>query len=202
MSPFRKLIEWLSRQGLAAFRSGIESAVVDGCGGTVMLGDSITHIGRWDLLFPDARLRNLGIAGERSAHLLDRLEPLIRIRAEKLFLLIGTNDVGAGITVEEIAVNVATLLDTLAARLPGCRLHLQSVMPRQRKFAPTIRQLNARYAEIAAQRGIVFIDLYPLFDDGRGEIRAELSHDRLHLTGAGYAIWRSALSPYILGEPA
>ncbi len=39
MSPFRRLIEWLSRRGLAAFRSGIEAAVVDGCGGTVMLGD-------------------------------------------------------------------------------------------------------------------------------------------------------------------
>lgn len=196
---FRALSEWLSRKGWVAFRSGIDEMAVADSGGIAMLGDSITHIGRWELMFPDARMRNFGIAGERSEHLLHRLEPVIRIRPEKLFLLIGTNDLSGGIAADEIAHNVASLLDTLAARLPDCRLHLQAVMPRARKFAPKVRALNALYADLAAQRQIVFIDLFPHFDDGTGEIRAELSYDRLHLLGAGYAVWRRVLAPYLAG---
>lgn len=195
----RALTEWVSRKPWASFRTGIEAMAQPGCGGIAMLGDSITHIGRWELMFPDARLRNFGIAGERSAHLLDRLEPVVRIRPEKLFLLIGTNDLASGLPVEEIAGNVAKILDTLAAQLPDCRLHLQAVMPRKRRFAARIRQLNALYAGIAAQRGITFIDLFPLLDDGTGEIRPELTYDRLHLMGAGYAVWRDALAPHITG---
>jgi len=197
----RALTEYLGRKVWASWRTALDLTAVEGCGGVVMLGDSLTHMGRWELMFPDARMRNFGIGGERSAHLLMRLEPVIRIRPQKLFLLIGTNDLASGLSPEEIAVNVAQLLDTLAARLPDCRLHLQSALPRQRRFAARIRQLNALYAGIAAQRGIAFIDLYPLFDDGSGELRTELTYDRLHLMGAGYVIWRDALAPYIDGHP-
>lgn len=195
----RALTEWMARKTWASWRTGIEANLIDGCGGVVMLGDSLTHIGRWELMFPDSALRNLGIGGERSDHLLQRLEPVVRIRPRQLFLLIGTNDLGSGIAPELIAGNVAQLLDTLAQRLPDCTLHLQSLLPRARKFAPRIRQLNALYAQIATQRGLAFIDLYPLFDDGSGELRSELTYDRLHLMGAGYVVWRQALAPYILG---
>lgn len=198
----RALTEWMGRKVWAAWRSALDLGAVPGSGGVAMLGDSLTHMGRWELMFPESRLRNFGIAGERSAHLLQRLEPVVRIRPQQLFLLIGTNDLASGLKPAQIAANVAQLLDSLAGQLPDCRLHLQSALPRQRQFAPRIRQLNALYADIAAQRGIAFIDLYSQFDDGRGELRAELTYDRLHLTGAGYAVWRAALAPYLAGGPA
>ncbi|MES2684247.1 MAG: GDSL-type esterase/lipase family protein [Pseudomonadota bacterium] len=198
----RALTEYLGRKVWASWRTALDLTAVEGCGGVVLLGDSLTHMGRWELMFPQAGVRNFGIGGERSDHLLLRLEPVIRIRPQKLFLLIGTNDLASGLSVEAISRNVATLLDTLATRLPDCRLHLQAALPRQRKFAARIRALNARYAAMAAQRGIAFIDLYPLFDDGTGELKKELTYDRLHLMGAGYVIWRDALRPYVDGSPA
>jgi lysophospholipase L1-like esterase len=67
-------------------------------------------------------------------------------------------------------------------------------MPRARKFAARVKALNAEYAGIAAQHGVSHVDLYPLLDDGTGELRKELSNDRLHLLGAGYEIWRDAIS--------
>ncbi len=197
----RAVTEYLGRKVWAAWRSALDLAAVEGCGGVVLLGDSLTHMGRWELMFPDTLVRNFGIAGERSAHLLTRLEPVIRIQPQQLFLLIGTNDLASGIRVGQIAANVVELLDTLAAALPQCQLHLQSLLPRQRKFAARIRQLNALYAQIAGQRSILFIDLFPLFDDGSGELRAELTYDRLHLTGAGYVVWREALAKYLEGTP-
>lgn len=83
----RVLVERLFMRKLwNAFRSGIEDTVVPGSGGVAMLGDSITHFARWELLFPDMKLRNFGIGGERSEHLLLRLEPLFALRPERELL--------------------------------------------------------------------------------------------------------------------
>jgi len=149
-------------------------------------------------MFPDLASRNFGISGERSDQLLMRLNPIIRLQPSKLFLLIGTNDLARGRTVESVGRDVASILDQLAAAVPSCRLHLQTAMPRARKFGSRIKALNTIYAGIAAQRNIPLIDLFPLFDDGTGQIRKEVTNDDLHLLGAGYAIWRKALAPYVL----
>jgi lysophospholipase L1-like esterase len=198
MNLKQKLYEALvARKIWRAWRGAIEAAVVPGAGGIVMLGDSLTHLGRWELLFPQLRLCNFGIGGERSEHLLQRLQPVFALRPEKVFVLIGSNDLGTGRRHADIVRDVEALLAALKAGLPGCALHLQGVPPRQRKFARRIRALNAAYAEIARRQRIPFIDLYPLFDDGSGELRAALGYDRLHFSGAGYAVWREALAPYL-----
>lgn len=194
----RKLAVLLMGKSWSSWRTGLDVAAVAGCGGVVFLGDSLTHIGRWELLFPDTPVRNYGIGGERSEHLLTRLEPIVRIQPSKLFLLIGTNDLSLGYSVDEIAANVAALFDELRRTLPGCKLHLQSAIPRQRKFAARIHALNAQYKKLAAERGIAFIDLFPLFDDGNGQLREDLTYDGLHLMGKGYGIWRDAIAGYVL----
>lgn len=193
----RVLTERLMRKLWASWRSGIEDSVVPGCGGVVFLGDSITHIGRWDLLFPGVAVRNFGVSGERTVHVLTRLAPVLQVQPQKIFLLIGTNDLASGVSTAEICANVGEILDRLATQLPACRLYLQGVMPRAKKYAPAVKALNAAYRALAEPRGITFIDLFPTFDDGNGEIAAHFTYDRLHLMGAGYAAWRALLQPYI-----
>lgn len=188
----------LFRKVRLSWCSAIEASAVPGSGGIVFLGDSITHNGRWDLLFPDAGTRNLGINGDRTDQVLERLEPAIVIQPRKLFLLIGTNDLGQGVAPDTIVANVERILDRLAAELPGCKVHLQTLMPRAAKFAARVQALNARYAEIAQRRGIVLIDLYAPFVDGNGKMRSELTYDDLHLVGPGYALWRELLMPYVI----
>lgn len=193
----RALTEKLLGKTWNALRSGIADSVVQGSGGVVMLGDSITHFGRWDLLFPEARTRNFGIGGERSEHLLQRLDPLVRLKPDKIFILIGTNDLASGLPPAEIASNVDSLLGQLRAALPDAALHLQGVMPRARKYADRIRTLNAAYRDLARKHAATFIDLFPVFDDGSGEMDARCTLDRLHLNGAGYARWRETLAAYM-----
>jgi lysophospholipase L1-like esterase len=193
----RRLTNYLAAKTWSSWRTGLDVAAVPGCGGVVFLGDSLTHIGRWELLFPDIAVRNYGIGGERSEHLLIRVEPIVRIQPTKLFLLIGTNDLALGFPVDEIAANVATLLDELRRSLPDCRLHLQGALPRQRKYAARIMALNLLYRRIAAERGIAFVDLFPLFEDGSGQLRAELTYDGLHLMGKGYGLWRDAIAALV-----
>lgn len=179
-------------------REQIEQAIVPGSGGIAFIGDSITHMGKWDLLFPEVPIRNFGIGGERSDHLLARTGPVIAMQPRKLFILIGTNDLACGFGSDEIAANVDALLAELRRALPHCRLYLHSVMPRSRGYTTRIRALNDRLRAVAKDWRAAYVDLWPLLDDGTGQIRAEFTWDNLHLNGAGYIAWRNALKPLLL----
>lgn len=199
-NPISVLLERLVMERLwAQCRSGLVSAAVPGSGGVLFLGDSITHMGRWEMMFPSIGTRNFGISGERSGHLLQRLDPIISVKPHKIFILIGTNDLAAKVKIDEIAANVDKLVVELSLSLPDCKIYLQTLLPRANKFTERVKTLNARYAGIAKQRKVELIDLFPLFDDGTGAIRAELSNDKLHLMGPGYKIWRDAIEPLVLG---
>lgn len=185
------------RKAWAGFRDVIAGSVVPGSGGVALVGDSLTHLGRWELLLPQVRVTNFGISGERAEHILERLEPIIAVQPRQLFLLIGTNNLPCDHALEDIARSVDEILGRLSAALPDCRLHLQGLMPRERKYAPQIRALNQRYEAIARKRGLPYIDLFPRFADAQGQLRRELTGDGLHVNGAGYRVWREALSPWI-----
>ena len=182
---------------MAPLRNGIAAAAIPGSGGVALVGDSITHMGRWDLLFPDARAKNFGVSGETSAQVLGRLAPVISVRPDLILILIGTNDLFWGFPAEAIVSNVDAIVSELATALPEAKIVLQGLMPRARKYAGRIRTLNGHYAKLAEQRGVNYLDLFPLFDDGSGRLRADLSYDGLHLLGPGYAVWRQALAPIV-----
>jgi lysophospholipase L1-like esterase len=157
----------------------------------VFLGDSITEGGPWEEIFPDLRVRDRGIGGDTSAGVLRRLEQVTRAEPDKLFLLIGTNDLFRGASEDEIVANIIEILDRLKQETPDTEVYLQSVLPRAADYRERIEALNARLAEVALEHGSEWIDLYAHFvDPETGAIRAELSNDELHLLGPGYALWR------------
>ncbi|MGA9383006.1 MAG: GDSL-type esterase/lipase family protein, partial [Phormidium sp.] len=66
-----------------------------------------------------------------------------------------------------------------------------------------IQQLNRELAVLAQEEEVKFLDLYPLFTNAQGHLRADLSTDGLHLNRQGYLVWRSAMQLYtqlVLGE--
>ncbi len=198
---FNLLDRWIEKM-LAPHRDGIAAAVVPGAGGVALLGDSITHMGRWDLLFPDVRTCNFGVSGETSAQLLARLAPVIALRPHLIFILIGTNDLFRGCEPAEVARNVDAIVTELKTALPDATIVLQAVMPRTAKYTARIRALNNLYARVAEQAGATWLDLFPAFDDGQGRMRPELTYDGLHLLGAGYAVWKGVLAPVIAAHAA
>ena len=142
--------------------------------------------------FPDSTA-NRGIPGDRTVHVLDRLDSLGLGRV--VCVLIGTNDLGYGVRIGNIAADVGSLAGELRRRMPESTIVVQSVMPRHRKFATRIAELNALYQEIARDLGATYVDLWPALSDGRGGLRAEFTSDKLHLNGLGYSAWVDALLP-------
>jgi lysophospholipase L1-like esterase len=161
----------------------------------LLIGDSITAGALWCEWLPGLSTANRGIPADRTEHVLDRLDSLGRGRV--VCVLIGTNDLGYGIRMERIAANVRSLIGELRRRMPESTIVLQSVMPRHRKFASRIVELNALIKEIAMGSGATYVDLWPALSDGRGGLRAEFTPDVLHLNSLGYSAWVDTLSPII-----
>ncbi|WP_328609532.1 GDSL-type esterase/lipase family protein [Amycolatopsis sp. NBC_00345] len=173
-------------------------------GRVVFLGDSITEGGLWDEWFPDVAVLNRGIGGERTAGVLSRLDTAIDEPAA-VFLLIGTNDLMGLIPHEEIARNVAAILDGIEERAPGTPVFVQSVMPRAKSYREEVQALNRRYVQLVDERPehIRYVDLWPALATPESTLDRRFTRDRLHLNGRGYRAWVKILEPLVtpFGSP-
>jgi lysophospholipase L1-like esterase len=167
----------------------------------VFLGDSISEFGLWSEWFPDVPVLNRGIGGETSAQVLARLDTAID-SPRAVVLLVGTNDLTAGVPEDDIVANIRAILDGIEQRAPGTPVLLQSVMPRTADFASEVRALNERCRRLSESASTVrYVDLWPLLAADDGTLRPEYTLDRLHLNGEGYRAWVSALRPLLTALP-
>lgn len=165
-------------------------------GTVVFLGDSLTQHGKWQDWFPDQRVRNRGVSGDTTLDVLERLQKSLGRAPRAVFLLVGTNDLGFGRAVPEVAANVTRIVSGIRNRAPAAATFVQSVMPRGVDFADRIRALNGEYQRIAVEHDATYLDLWPaLGADDR--LRAAFTTDGLHLTDAGYAAWVDVLRPFV-----
>jgi lysophospholipase L1-like esterase len=167
-------------------------------GGVAFVGDSITEGGDWERAFPGLVVRNYGIGGDTTEGLERRLSQIAAARPAKIFLLIGTNDLGNyDAAPATIVANYARLLDRLAADLPETEVVMQTVLPREPENAEAIRQINAGLAALAAARTVHLVDIYTPFAVEGGRLDPAVTEDDLHLTPAGYARWYSLIGPLV-----
>lgn len=170
-------------------------------GQIIFLGDSITELVKFDELLPSMDIINRGILGDTTAGVLNRLDEIISLRPRKLFLLIGTNDMGLtyGLMLNKIAGNIRQIVLRLKEGTPETKIYLQGLFPRYSRsgfLKLMIRWLNSKLKTIAEETGCTYIDLYPLLLVD-GELGKEYSPDNLHLTILGMTKWMEFLKPYL-----
>jgi lysophospholipase L1-like esterase len=166
-------------------------------GGVAFVGDSLTDWARWNEMFPDQKVRNFGIAGDTTVGLQHRLSQVTDAKPAKIFLMIGTNDVEfSRIPPEGIVANIQDMLVRLKAGLPGTKVYVESLLPREPKWDEKVRTVNALLKPVAVKYADAYIDLYPLFvKDGR--LDPHYTVDDIHMAGEGYVRWSDAIRPYI-----
>lgn len=170
----------------------------------LFVGDSLIEGGLWGDLFPDLPTSNRGIGGEATYDLLERIDGVINDPLA-VCLMIGTNDLHGPRErrdVPQVAGRLEEIVRRIRAQAPPAPLLVHSVTPRTEAFAARLRDLNRRYADVAARNGAVYVDLWPAFADASGAIRAEYTRDNLHLTPAGYLAWADVLRPHLAGLAA
>jgi len=162
---------------------------------TVFLGDSLTAEGRWAEWFPDGDVVNLGVGGDTTDHVLERLQDVIDLEPSTVVLMVGTNDLAWKRSVEQIVRGTESILWRLHHELPDARLVMQSVLPRAEEYADRVKEINIHLRQFAPTVKAEWVDLWPAFADDGGELRGEFSEDKLHLNEQGYQQWVETLRP-------
>lgn len=165
----------------------------------VFLGNSITEGGEWQELLPEYKnVINRGIGGDNSFGVLARLDEVISSKPKKIFFMIGTNDLARKIPLEIIIRNVQRMVDKTKTASPKTKIYIQSVLPvngekcattSYRLNNPKAMELNKMYEKLCQKNNITFVNLYPLFLDSNGDLKAELTRDGIHPNGIVYTDW-------------
>ena len=171
------------------------------------LGDSITQGWEdsgenvWDTEIAPYKAANFGFSGDRTDHVLWRLEngELISMKPKLVVLMIGTNNIGQGSTPEEAALGVKTVVKYLTDRLPRTKVLLLGIFPRGEKPDDPLRQRVAQatnlFKDCADGNRVRFLDIGQQFLQPDGTLPQDLFPDGLHPNAAGYVIWARAIEP-------
>ena len=116
--------------------------------------------------------------------------------------MIGTNDLAYGKTVDVILSNYRKIIERIMEESPETKIYLQSVLPTDDGFYPDrsnddIMKINRGLNELAAEKGLVYIDLYTSFENDQGILDTKYSLDGLHINGEGYLLWKSLIEKYV-----
>lgn len=174
----------------------------------VFVGNSITNMNEWSEWFGDtwnANIKHRGNSGGTAMEWNQQFETVLQGKPAKIFLMIGTNEIGSQ-TALEVSRRVRALIARCRAESPATQLYVQSILPstNSRSLAK-IEAANALINAACVELGATYVDLYDdLKDINNDEITdaaEKLSFDNLHLTAKGYYIWVNKIAPLIGLDP-
>ena len=165
---------------------------------SIVVGDSL---GLWlpaEPLPHDRFWLNQSISGETTSQILSRLHYFSQTRPQTIHIMAGINDLKNGASDAQVLENFQRILSRLRQQHPQTRIVVYSILPTRWDNLPSdrISRLNQALGYLARYQGTQFVDLQPSFADCQGQLRRELTTDGLHLTMAGYDLWRAALVSY------
>jgi beta-glucosidase len=178
--------------------------------GVLFLGDSITEgWGRaketWDSHFGKYDPANFGIGGDRTQHVIWRIEngELDGISPKVVVLMIGTNN--SGYAAEDILKGDQKIVQQIHQKLPNTKLLLLGIFPRgadlkDPKVAAVrakLKTVNEGLAKLDDGNKTRYLDIGNKFLDAEGNLPADIMPDALHPNAKGYVIWADAIQPLL-----
>lgn len=174
-----------------------------GHGKIIFLGDSLTDIAEWNELLNNPNVLNRGISYDTTSGALNRISEITRLKPSKIFIMLGINDIGKGLTSRNIINNYSKILESIKENSPDTIIYIQSVLPINKDLFKTttnskeIIELNNSLKELCKNFDIKYIDLYSLFTlPNENKLYNEYTVDGLHINGKGYIVWRDAVKDY------
>jgi lysophospholipase L1-like esterase len=154
--------------------------------------------------FEPMKAANFGIGGDRTQHVLWRLQngEFDGIQPKVLMLMIGTNNSnGTDNSADEISDGIKAIVKEIHTRSPKTKILLLGIFPRANPKTgepnPTqmdkIKQVNATISKLDdGGKTIQYLDIGSKFMQD-GKIPKEIMPDQLHLSETGYKIWAEAV---------
>jgi len=175
----------------------------------LFIGDSITQgwegsgKGTWEKYYGNRKALNLGISGDRTEHVIWRLDNgnlRNQKKAKAAVVMIGTNNTGHIMQdPTEVRDGVERIVSTLRARCPQAKILLLGVFPRGVKPDDAKRknnlEINKLISELHNGERIHYLDISDKFLTAEGILTKQVMPDALHPRQKGYEIWAEAIEP-------
>jgi lysophospholipase L1-like esterase len=185
-------------------RKSIYEALPDEKNEIIFLGDSITDDGEWSELFRDLKIKNRGVPGDRTDGVLARIGEVLSSSPQKIFLMIGYNDLSRNVEIKDIIFNYGKIIRTIKTQSPRTKIYIQSVLPVRYEFYrgkvknEDILKLNDQLKKICEKNSVTYVDLFSRFCDSDQQLHPDFAgKDGLHLNGQAYFKWKSIIKNYI-----
>lgn len=171
---------------------------------TVFIGDSLTESFELVTHFRRQDLRNRGVSGSLTDHVIYRMEEVSNAKPANIFLMIGINDLFSGQEAAGILKNILHIITHFQEKSPESTLFVQSILPvnvsklfEDEGINLKIYEINNQLEDWCKTQQIVFINLHPEFLGMNGEMDDQYSYDGVHLTPQGYQLWANLLQAYL-----
>ncbi len=177
----------------------------------LFMGDSITDGWRtrgkavWDREYAPLHAANFGIGGDRTEHVLWRLEhgEAEGYQPKLVVLMIGTNNTGFESdhktprnTPPEVIEGVTAVVHELRSKFPAANILLLAVFPRGEKDSlqrKQVAEINQSIAKLDDGSHIHYLDIGEKFLEPDGTLPTSIMPDLLHPNEQGYEIWADAI---------
>ncbi len=199
---------------------GVQDRIAEGNVNIIFIGDSITHFwdreGKdvWQNYYAPRGAVNMGFSGDRTQHVLWRLEngEIDNISPRLAVIMIGTNNShGTDHTSEEIADGIKAIVCKLRTDLPQTKVLILAIFPRRSREQYYNRARVATYnpqwqkndkanelvSQVADNEMIYYLDINGFFLNDEGVLTREVMPDLVHPREKGYQIWAEAMEPTI-----
>ncbi len=172
----------------------------------IFIGDSITQgwegNGKdvWERYYGARKAVNLGIGGDRTQHVLWRLDhdEVKGISPKVAVVMIGTNNLSTN-SPDEIAQGVTAIVKSLHEKLPTTKVLLLAVFPRGQEAKNAardrIKSINSQISKLDDGKTVFYLDIASTFLSPDGSLAKEIMPDFLHLSSKGYRLEADAIEP-------
>lgn len=193
---------WMKRH--ESFNERVKKGNVD----LLLIGDSITQgwegsgKAAWEKYYTPRNAVNLGIGGDRTQHVLWRLDNgnVEGISPKAAVLMIGTNNSGTNSSAQ-IAEGVEAIVKKLRTKLPKTKILVLAIFPRGADANDAKRKVNIganeKIAKLADGEMVHYLDISGKFLNEDGTLSKEVMPDLLHLNEKSYTTWATAIEPKV-----
>lgn len=161
----------------------------------VFCGDSLTRgFEHYKVFDGQERVYVQGIDSSTSADVLNRIVPIAERKPQKMFLMIGVNEIAAG---QRIVDNYERIIRRVQEISPYTKIYVQSILPTR---VPSIDNgdivaVNRNLSDMCKKFNsfVKYLDLYPAFVADDGMLGPNFTEDGIHLTRNAYSLWKKLI---------
>lgn len=173
----------------------------------IWLGDSITQLmddahDLYQKFWPDHKMENLGIGGDRIQNLLWRISQggeVDGLHPQLVIVLIGTNNLAFD-NDRQVVAGIDAVIESLRRKLPESNILILGLLPRGQRQDPIrarIMAINKSIAQHADGKVVYFSDGGNCLLQSNGDLIREAMPDQLHPSHRGYELIFSSVKPEI-----